>query len=201
MNSPFRHREDAALSTLAHQRTRTERHIMTSIASRLAGLVLLASAFAAPVHAEDTKAGNLVISQPWSRATPGGAKVAGGYLTIENNGTTPDRLLTGSTGFSKKVEIHEMAMNNGVMTMRPMDSGVAIEPGKTVKFAPGGYHLMFLELNRALKQGESVPVTLTFEKAGDVKTSFSVAGVGAQGPDGAAPAGMKDMPGHQGMHK
>ena len=176
---------------------------MTSTISRLAGIAMLASAFATPVHAEDVTAGNLVISQPWSRATPGGAKVAGGYLTIENKGTTPDRLLTGSTGFSKKLEIHEMAMNNGVMTMRPMDSGVTIEPGKTVKFAPGGYHLMFLELNRALKQGESVPVTLTFEKAGDVQASFSVAGVGAQGPDGAAaPAeGMKDMPGHQGMHK
>jgi copper(I)-binding protein len=167
---------------------------MTSILPRLAGIALLATVMSAPLHAEDVTAGNLVISQPWSRATPGGAKVAGGYLTIENKGTAPDRLLTGSTGFSRKLEIHEMAMNNGVMTMRPLDAGVTIEPGKTVKFAPGGYHLMFLELNRALKQGETVPVTLTFEKAGEVKVSFSVAGVGARGPDGAAD--MKDMPGH-----
>ncbi|MDB5503579.1 MAG: copper chaperone PCu(A)C [Tardiphaga sp.] len=175
-----------------------------TLTSRIACLVLLSTVLAAPVHAEDVKSGNLVISQPWSRATPGGAKVAGGYLTIENKGTTPDRLLTGSTDFSKRLEIHEMATTNGVMTMRPMDGGVAIEPGKTVKFAPGGYHLMFLELNRALKQGDSVPVTLTFEKAGDVKVSFSVAGVGAQSPDAAAKPGatdMKDMPGHHGMHK
>ncbi|MET0719959.1 MAG: copper chaperone PCu(A)C, partial [Tardiphaga sp.] len=166
---------------------------MTSILPRLAAIALLTSVMSAPLHAEDVKSGNLVISQPWSRATPGGAKVAGGYLTIENRGTTPDRLLSGSTGFSKRLEIHEMAIANGVMTMRPLDSGVAIEPGKTVKFAPGGYHLMFLELDRPLKQGESVPVTLKFEKAGEVQTSFSVAGVGAQGPDGAAPAGgLKD---------
>src|SRR5450631_3340737 len=117
-----------------------------------------------------------------SRATPGGAKVGGGYLTIENKGSTPDRLIGGSADVAGKVEIHEMAMNNGVMTMRPLDKGLAIEPGKTVKLAPGGYHLMLLDLKSPLKQGDEVPVTLEFEKAGEVRLSFDVQGVGAQGP-------------------
>src|SRR5258705_9729773 len=97
----------------------------------------LLALWGAPAHAQEVKAGDLVITQPWSRATPGGAKVAGGYLTIENKGGTSDRLVSGSTDVAKKIEIHEMAMNNGVMTMRPIDGGLAIEPGKTVKLAPG----------------------------------------------------------------
>lgn len=97
---------------------------------------------AGPALAEDVKAGDLVISQPWSRATPGGAKVAGGYLVIENKGTAPDRLIGGSADIAGKFEIHEMAVENGVMKMRALDKGLTIEPGKTVKFAPGGYHLM-----------------------------------------------------------
>ena len=79
----------------------------------------------APAHAQEVKAGDLVITQAWSRATPGGAKIAGGYLTIENKGAAPDRLVSGSGDFAGKVEIHEMAMNNGVMTMRPLDKGLA----------------------------------------------------------------------------
>jgi hypothetical protein len=110
--------------------------------------------------------------------------------------------VTGSTDFSKKLEIHEMAMNNGVMTMRPLDKGLAIEPGKTVKLAPGGYHLMMFDLKGQLKQGDKVPVTLEFEKAGKVTLSFAVQGVGAQAPAGAdAPGGhmeMKKMPDHPG---
>ena len=75
-----------------------------------------------------------------------------------------------------------MAMNNGVMTMRPLDKGLAIEPGKTVKLAPGGYHLMMFDLKGQLKQGDKVPVTLEFEKAGKVTVSLDVQGVGAQAP-------------------
>src|SRR5690349_23829052 len=84
-----------------------------------------------PAAAGDATAGDLVITQAWSRATPGGAKIAGGYLTVENKGSAPDRLVGGSGDNIGKVEIHEMAMNNGVMKMRPLDKGLAIEPGKT----------------------------------------------------------------------
>lgn len=167
-----------------------------------------AAAFAAlliaPAAAQDVKAGDLVISQAWSRATPGGAKVAGGYFNIANKGAVADRLVGGSADVAGKFEIHEMAMNNGIMTMRPLDKGLVIEPGKTVKLAPGGYHLMLMDLKGALKQGDKVPVTLEFEKAGKVKVSFDVQGVGAQAPASAGHSGghdMKNMPGHSGMKK
>jgi copper(I)-binding protein len=170
---------------------------MKKIAHSLAYIALLATLTAAPTRAEDVKVGDLVISQAWSRATPGGAKVGGGYLTIENKGSTPDRLIGGSAVVAGKVEVHEMSMNNGVMTMRPLDNGLTIEPGKTIKLAPGGYHLMLFDLKSPLQQGEKIPLTLDFERAGKVTVSVDVQGVGAQGPAGASGSGdqmkMKGM--------
>jgi len=171
---------------------------MKRVIQGLLGLALLATPFTAPAGAQEVKAGDLVITQAWSRATPGGAKIAGGYLTIENKGAAPDRLIGGSTEVSDKIQVHEMAVNNGVMTMRPLDKGVTIDPGKTVKLAPGGYHLMLFDLKSPLKQGDKVPVTLDFEKAGKVKVSLDVQGVGAQAPAGMGSGGgqtdMKKMP-------
>ena len=153
--------------------------------------------------ADEIKAGDLVITQAWSRATPKGAKTGAGYLTIENKGSTPDRLIGGSADVAGKVEIHEMAMSKGVMKMRPLETGLVIEPGKTVKLAPGGYHVMLMDLKSQLKQGDKLPITLEFEKAGKVTVSFDVGGVGAQGPAGASDMGgkmdMKKMPDHPGM--
>lgn len=166
--------------------------------------VAFATLLAAPARAQEIKTGDLVITQPWSRATPGGAKVAGAYLTIENKGAAADRLVGGSADVAGKFEVHEMAVSNGVMTMRPLDKGLVIEPGKTVKLAPGGYHVMLMDLKGPLKQGDKVPVTLEFEKAGKVKVSFDVQGVGAQAPAGAGHSGghdMKHTPGHSGMKK
>ena len=153
--------------------------------------------------ADEIKAGDLVITQAWSRATPKGAKAGAGYLTLENKGSTSDRLIGGSADVAGKVEIHEMAMSKGVMKMRPLETGLVIEPGKTVKLAPGGYHVMLMDLKSPLKQGDKLPVTLEFEKAGKVMVSFDVGGVGAQGPAGASGMGgkmdMKKMPDHPGM--
>ena len=176
---------------------------MNLFSRTFACITVLACLFAAPAHAQEVKAGSLVISQGWTRATPGGAKISGGYVTIENRGSAPDRLIGGSADVAGKVEVHEMAMNNGVMTMRPLDKGLAIEPGKTVKLAPGGYHLMMFDLKRPLKQGDKVPVTLEFEKAGKVKLSLVVQGIGAQAPAGAGGSDgqmdMKKMPDHSKM--
>ena len=144
-------------------------------------------------RAEDVKAGDLVISQAWSRATPNGAKIGTGYFTIENKGTTADRLIGVSGDISGKIEVHEMSMNNGVMKMRAVDGGLVIDPGKTVKLAPGGYHLMIMDLKNPLKQGDKVPLTLSFEKAGKVAVTLDVQGIGAQGPGGGD--GMKMSPG------
>jgi periplasmic copper chaperone A len=168
---------------------------MKQILRSLACIVVLTCLFAAATRAEEVKAGDLVITQAWSRATPKGAKIGSGYLTIENKGSAPDRLVGISADIAGKVEVHEMAMNNGVMTMRPLDKGLTIDPGKTVKLAPNGYHLMMFDLKSPLKQGDKVPVTLEFEKAGKVQLSLDVQGVGAQGP-GAGSGGMdmKKMP-------
>jgi copper(I)-binding protein len=155
---------------------------MKPVLQFLALAALVTSAFTVPAQAGDAKAGDLVITQAWSRATPNGAKIAGGYLTIENKGAAADRLVGGSAEIVGKVEIHEMAMNDGVMTMRPLDKGLAIESGKTVKLAPGGYHLMLMDLKGPFKQGDKVPLTLEFEKAGKVTLSLDVQGVGAQAP-------------------
>jgi copper(I)-binding protein len=170
-----------------------------SMIGAIAGAAMVCCLLAAPARAQEVKAGDLVITQAWSRATPGGAKIGGGYLTIENKGSAADRLIGGSADVAGKLEVHEMAVNNGVMTMRPLDQGLSIEPGKTVKLAPGGYHLMLFDLKSPLKQGDKVPVTLEFEKAGKIKLSLDVQGVGAQAPAAAGDAGghmeMKKMPG------
>src|SRR3954471_24661594 len=109
--------------------------LSASITRAIACATMLACFLAAPARAEEVRVGDLVITQAWSRATPGGAKVAGGYLTIENKGAAPDRLIGGTADVAAKVQVHEMATSNGVMTMRPLDGGLTIEPGKTVKLA------------------------------------------------------------------
>ena len=171
---------------------------MKKLSSIIALAPLLVVLLGVPAQADDVKAGDLVISQAWSRATPSGAKVAGGYLTIENKGTAPDRLVGGSGDVAGKLEVHEMATENGVMKMRALDQGLVIEPGKTVKLAPGGYHLMMFDLKNPLKQGDKVPVTLEFEKAGKVTLSLDVQAVGAQAPGGGGHMEMmKKSPDHK----
>ena len=159
---------------------------------RLACTALLSCLLLPAVHAEEPAATSIVVTQAWSRATPGGSRVAGGYLSIENRGSSADKLLSASTEIARKVEIHEMAVNGGVMTMRALEGGLSIEPGRTVKFAPGGLHLMIVGLATPLVRGDKVPVTLRFEKAGEITVSFDVQAMGATGPgplsDAADPA-------------
>ncbi|QKD01836.1 copper chaperone PCu(A)C [Mesorhizobium loti] len=133
------------------------------------------------VLAHEFKVGDLEIEHPWSRATPAGAKVAGGYFTIVNKGSTADRLLSISSDISEKAELHEMGVKDGVMTMRPVSGGLEVPAGGKVALAPGGYHLMFVGLKRQPKQGEKFAATLTFEKAGTVDVEFAVEGMGETG--------------------
>jgi len=155
------------------------RDIAFGLACGTAFWALLASV----VHAGEVTIGDLVVTQAGTRATPGGAPVAGGYLSIENKGSLPDRLLSGSTDAAKKVEIHEMALDNGIMTMRPVEGGLFIEAGKTLKFEPGGRHLMFIGLAAPFKEGEQVSVALAFEMAGKITVPFVVRGIGVHAPD------------------
>ena len=172
---------------------------MISIQRTATFLTIVLSLLAASARAEDVKAGDLVISQGWSRATPGGAKIGGGYLTIENKGGAPDKLIGASAEVASEVEVHEMAMKDGVMTMRPLEKGLTIDPGKTVKLAPGGHHLMMMNLKSPLKQGDKLPVTLQFEKAGKVIVTLDVQGVGAKGPGASGGMEMNKSSDHKGM--
>ncbi len=122
---------------------------------------------------------DIEITAPWARATPGGAKVAAGYLAIKNNGTVGDTLIGGTLASAGRVEIHEVVAADGVMKMRELQKGLEIAPGATVELKPGGYHLMFVELAGAFKEGERIKGTLVFEKAGKVDIEFTVGAVGA----------------------
>lgn len=153
--------------------------VMSKIIRSLACTVILACLTASTAHSQDA---NVVVTQAWSRATPGGSKVAGGYLTIENKGSVADKLLSASTTVAKKVEIHEMAVADGVMTMRPVEGGLPIDAGKIVKCAPGGLHLMIIGLSAPQVQGDKVPMVLKFEKAGEITVSFDVRAMGAPAP-------------------
>jgi copper(I)-binding protein len=163
---------------------------------------ILAALLAAPLvvttpaaDAKDYHAGTLDISSPYSRATPHGASIAAGYLTIKNTGTTADRLIGGASDAAAKFEVHEMSMDNGIMKMRPIQGGLEIKPGETVELKPQGRHIMFVGLKKPLKQGDRLKVTLQFEKAGKVDVDFDVTGMG--GPAGHDKPATKghDMPG------
>jgi copper(I)-binding protein len=161
---------------------------------RHAALAALLVTLSAPALAKDYKAGALEIGQPWTRATPKGAAVAGGFMTIRNTGTAPDRLVGGSFEASKRVEVHEMKVDaGGVMRMREIAGGLEIAPGATVELKPGGYHVMFMDLTRQLQQGESVKGTLVFEKAGKVEVEFKAEALAARGASGghSGHGGMK----------
>ncbi|KLK89847.1 copper chaperone [Microvirga vignae] len=150
------------------------------LASPAPGVKIVAAANASPAAQH---AGTLTIEQPWSRATPAGAKVGGGYLRITNNGKETDRLISGSFPIASRVEMHEMAMEGDIMRMKPVQGGLEIKPGATIELKPGAGHLMFMDLKEPLKEGQTVKGTLIFEKAGTVDVEYIVRGMG-----GAAPA-------------
>jgi hypothetical protein len=140
-------------------------------------------------------AGNIVIEQVWSPATPGGAATGAAYMIIMNRGSVPDTLTGGSSPVAGKFEIHQMSMANGIMTMRPMPGGIVVAPGATITLGPqANYHVMLTGLKAPLKEGEHVGATLNFAKAGPVKIELAVAAIGARGPAGTSGA-MGAMPG------
>ncbi len=120
------------------------------------------------------KLGDLEISGGSVKAMLPGAKVGGGFLTIKNGGAGEDRLVAVESAAAARVEIHEMKMENDVMRMRKLDDGVALPAGETVELKAGGLHLMFMDVKTPFKEGDAVPVTLTFEKAGKVDATFPV---------------------------
>ena len=149
-----------------------------------AALLVVALQVSRPGIAADSGvqfAGDLKLEQPWTRATPPNAP-GGAYLTITNTGAAPDRLVSVSSPLAGKAEIHEMKMNDGVMSMRPLNDGLPIPPGETTLLKPGGFHIMLMKLERPIKKGETVPITLRFERAGEVVIKFMAAPIGAKKP-------------------
>ena len=107
------------------------------------------------------KIGAITIETPWSRATPGGAKVAAGYLTIKNDAALPDRLVSVSADLAERSGIHEMSSAGGMMMMRGLTDGLPITAHGSVSLEPASYHLMFQNLRKPLKEGETFPVRST----------------------------------------
>ena len=140
--------------------------------------------------AETYTVGSIEIGAPWARATPKGASVGGAYMTITNKGTEADRLIGVSSPVANQAEVHQMAMDKGVMSMRPVKGGLEIKPGQTVVLNPESLHLMLIGLKQPLAQGERLKATLEFAKAGKLDLEYVVESMGAKGPSGAAPAGM-----------
>ncbi len=152
------------------------RRVVTILRAGLFGAAVVLIVGAAV--AETYSAGGLQIGNPWARATPKGAKVGAGYLTIINKGTESDRLIGGSAAPASRFELHATITENGVGRMRQINS-LEIKPGETVVFRPGGMHVMFVGLKQPLSQGQTVKGTLLFEKAGTVAIEFAVQAVGA----------------------
>lgn len=151
---------------------------------RVCFAVALVLGGAAGAAASDVAKGDIKISQPWSRATPNGAKVGAGYVMLENTGSGADRLVGVETSISGRAEIHEMKMNNGVMKMRQLESGLELPPGKKVALKPGSYHLMFIDLKKSIMKGMPFKATLVFKVAGRVEVDFQPAALGAGAPAG-----------------
>ncbi|PYE89339.1 copper chaperone PCu(A)C [Phyllobacterium leguminum] len=125
------------------------------------------------------KAGPIAISGAFIRAMVPGAKVGGGYIKLDNKGGEADRLVAATSPAAKRVEIHEMTMENDVMKMRQLKDGIDLPAGGTVELKPGGMHLMFMDVIKPFKKGDTVPVTLQFQKAGTVDVTFKVGAAGA----------------------
>lgn len=154
---------------------------MTTITRRtLLGATL--AIIALPVAAHDYTVGDITIGHPWSRAAGAGGTGAG-YLKLTNNGTQPDRLISATSPLAPVVELHSMVRDGDVMRMRPVQD-ITIAPGQTVELRPGGFHIMLVGLTAPMNQGTRVPLTLRFERAGEVQVELAVEAAGAR----AAPA-------------
>lgn len=131
-------------------------------------------ALSATASANDYQAGAVHVDHPYARATVPGQPSGAAYMTLENRGKDGDRLIAAASPAAQKTEIHTMAMDGNVMKMRQVDS-IELAPATKVVMKPGdGYHIMLLGLKQQLKLGDTLPLTLTFEKAGKLEVSVQV---------------------------
>ena len=142
--------------------------------------LLVAITLAFPALADSFRVGDLVVENPWFRASAGAAKSGVSFMAIMNNGDTPDRLVSVSSTVAKKAHLHTTIMENDVMKMRALDA-LEIPVGGMAILKPGSTHVMFMGLNAPLKEGETFPLTLEFEKAGMLEITANVMKAGAMG--------------------
>lgn len=119
-------------------------------------------------------AGDLELTAGFTKAMLPGQPVGGGFITITNKGGEDDKLVSATSAQAGEVQLHEMAMEGEVMKMRQLTDGIAVPAGQTVELKPGGLHLMFFKVSEPFKEGTTVAVTLTFEKAGAVDVLLPV---------------------------
>lgn len=172
---------------------------MRNVLAAAALTVFSCAALTAPLWAE--MAGDLDITKTMLRATTPGAPVAGGYLLIENDGAADDTLLGAviNTDIVGQIELHQMLMADGVMSMSQVDGGIVVPAGEAVFLQPGGLHLMLMGLTGPLVPGEQHDVTLTFERAGEITLSFPVLTLGEIRAT-IEEAGTMDTSGHGAGH-
>jgi copper(I)-binding protein len=144
----------------------------------LSALAALLFATPAPAH-EFHRLGDIVIEQPWARATP--VKVGGAYMTLRNNGAVPDKLIKVTSPIAERVEIHETKVEGGMAMMRPAGA-IELKRRSSVRLKPGGLHVMLMGLARPLKEGERIKLALTFERAGTIEIEARVEKAGAMAP-------------------
>ena len=154
-------------------------------ATALACSILLSGCNPAPESEAPTKSeaatSQIAITGPWSRETAVGQDAGGAFMTITNSGTAADRLTGGSTPVAGEVQVHTVDMTDGVMRMRQLENGLEVPAGGSVTLKPGSFHIMLMQLTQPLEQGRTIPITLTFEKAGAVEVKLLVQPIGAQG--------------------
>jgi periplasmic copper chaperone A len=122
--------------------------------------------------------GNVTIHDPWARASLGTSKTSAVYMTLEIEGEQADRLVAAETPLAERAEMHTNVMDGGVARMRPVDA-VELAPGTPSALRPGGLHIMLTGLKDELVEGATLPLTLTFEKAGSVQIEVPVLGLAA----------------------
>ena len=135
--------------------------------------LLIGAALSTPAQAHEFKLGQLHVDHPWARATIGQVKNGAAYLTVANHSDQPDTLVGVDSPVAKRVELHTHMMEDGVMKMRKLD-GIEVNPGEPAVLAPGGLHIMLIGLHAPLVEGESFPLTLTFEQAGSVEVEVKI---------------------------
>ena len=146
-----------------------------------AGALALAALVATAAIAHEFKLGDLMIDHPWARASIGQAKAGAAYLTIVNGGSEPDRLMAVETPAAKRAELHTHVMKDGVMKMRRLEA-VEVAPGEPTVFQPGGLHVMLMGLKAPLAEGETFPLTLSFEKAGTLEITVKIEAAASMAP-------------------